>query len=329
MNDRQPDSFTAEELSSPSTDAATLAHAASVRPDLWSAILSNPNCYPELGSWIRQQQSTQQVAPAPQAEPQPDPTASAGSQQQTPSSQPGFGEPQSGQQSEPGQQPQAGQQPQGGYGQQPTYGQQQPQQGYGQGQQPTYGQQQPNGQGQPGYGQQGQQQGGSNQFADGAQQMANGAKNFLNDAAQSAGKRASNDPNSFLHKFTWGQVGVVIAAVVGFIGLFLPAVSASAFGFSVSASFIQSPDGIFLLILFLGTIGMTIFSAVSPQKVVLIIAWVVAVIAGLVALIDAIATLAQAGGYGVAPGIGIFAILIVGIALIAGAVLDIMQRRKS
>ncbi|UQN15460.1 variant leucine-rich repeat-containing protein [Gulosibacter sp. ACHW.36C] len=279
MTDREPGSFTAEELASPSTDAATLARAAAVRPDLWSAILANPNCYPELGDWIRQQQGVQNVPPA---------------QQQNQHGQ---------QQAQPGQQQRQPDQQQGQYGQQ----------------QNQYGQQQ---------GQPGQQQGGTNQFFDGAQQMAQGAKSFLNDAGQRASKRASDDPNSFLNKFTWGQVGVVIAAVVGFIGLFLPAVSASAYGFSVSASFIQSGDGVLLLILFLGTIGLTIFSGYSTQRPVLITSWVVALIAGVVSVIDAIATLANVAGSGFGPGLGIFVVLLVGLAIIAGTVLDIMQRRK-
>lgn len=281
MTDREPGSFTAEELASPTTDAATLARAAAVRPDLWSAILANPNCYPELGDWIRQQQSAQNQRPTPHQQ-----QAAQGSQSQ--------------------EAPQWAQSPQ--QGQQAQYGQQQNQ----------YGQQQA----QPG------QQQGTNQFFDGAQQMAQGAKSFLNDAGQRAGKRASDDPNSFLNKFTWGQVGVVIAAVVGFIGLFLPAVSASAYGFSVSASFIQSGDGVLLLILFLGTIGLTIFSGYSTQRPVLITSWVVALIAGVVSVIDAIATLANVAGYGFGPGIGVFVVVLVGLALIAGTVLDIMQRRK-
>ncbi|WP_282852571.1 hypothetical protein [Gulosibacter sediminis] len=267
MTDREPGSFTAEELASPTTDAETLARAAAVRPDLWSAILANPNCYPELGDWIRQQQSAQNQRPTPHQQ-----QAAQGSQSQ--------------------EAPQWAQSPQ-------------------QGQQAQPGQQQ-----------------GTNQFFDGAQQMAQGAKSFLNDAGQRAGKRASGDPNSFLNKFTWGQVGVVIAAVVGILGLFLPAVSASAYGFSVSASFIQSGDGVLLLILFLGTIGLTIFSGYSTQRPVLITSWVVALIAGVVSVIDAIATLANVAGSGFGPGLGIFVVLLVGLAIIAGTVLDIMQRRK-
>jgi len=291
MTDREPGSFTAEELANPTTDAATLAQAAAVRPDLWSAILANPNCYPELGQWIRQQQGAQNVPPA-----QPQAQDAQGSQ--SPEA------------------PQWAQSPQ--QGQRAQFGQEQNQHGQ---QQNQHGQQQNQ------HGQQ-QAQPGANQFFDGAQQMAQGAKSFLNDAGQRAGKRASDDPNSFLNKFTWGQVGVVIAAVVGFIGLFLPAVSASAYGFSVSASFIQSGDGVLLLILFLGTIGLTIFSGYSTQRPVLITSWVVALIAGVVSVIDAIATLANVAGSGFGPGLGIFVVLLVGLAIIAGTVLDIMQRRK-
>lgn len=45
------------DLQDPSIDAATLQQLATTRPDLLPMILQHPNCYPELATWIREQQS--------------------------------------------------------------------------------------------------------------------------------------------------------------------------------------------------------------------------------------------------------------------------------
>lgn len=54
MSDRDPASYTAADLADPTIAPATLGQIASVRPDLWPAILAHPNCYPELAAFIQQ-----------------------------------------------------------------------------------------------------------------------------------------------------------------------------------------------------------------------------------------------------------------------------------
>ncbi|WP_105036567.1 hypothetical protein [Cryobacterium aureum] len=50
----EPFSYTLADLADPGVEPATLGHIATARPDLWSVILTHPNCYPELADWLRQ-----------------------------------------------------------------------------------------------------------------------------------------------------------------------------------------------------------------------------------------------------------------------------------
>lgn len=64
--------FTAADLNDATIDPAVLASLTQARPDLWPAILAHPNCYPELGAWIRKH-----TAPMPQEPQAPAPVTAA------------------------------------------------------------------------------------------------------------------------------------------------------------------------------------------------------------------------------------------------------------
>lgn len=76
MSDRDPASYTAQDLANPEIDPATLGQIAGVRQDLWPAILAHPNCYPELARFIQDNTpSAPQGAPYTQSTPQGAPYA--------------------------------------------------------------------------------------------------------------------------------------------------------------------------------------------------------------------------------------------------------------
>lgn len=302
MNDRNPATFTAQELGNPGIDQATLAHAAQTRPDLWQAVLANPSCPPDLANWIRQNQASRPQAAQPQY-----------GQQQPGDAQPpqtGYGQP-----SQPGY-AQPGQPAQG-------YGQQQPQAGYPQPQQPpqNYGQQ-ANDQ----FGQQGQQ----------AQQQK-GLRGYMAKAESQPGLRASKDPNSLLAKFTWPQLGIILASVIGFVALFLPAITASA-GYlgSESANFFAGGArwSFLPLILFLGVIGGMLFAIFGSKPGTLSSAWGLAAVSGVIALLRSLQVLFEVSGVGsdyagisVTVGIGVYLLLLAGVLLIALTAVDVMTRK--
>lgn len=64
MSTTDPSAYTAADLQDPTIDGATLARVAADRPDLRDAVLEHPGCYPELATWVRQQQAAS-VPPPP------------------------------------------------------------------------------------------------------------------------------------------------------------------------------------------------------------------------------------------------------------------------
>ena len=60
-----PQEFTAQQASDPNSPGKLLQEIAQNRSDLWSALLSNPNIYPELRDWILSQQSQKPVTAEP------------------------------------------------------------------------------------------------------------------------------------------------------------------------------------------------------------------------------------------------------------------------
>lgn len=80
---RDPASYSAQELADPRIDPATLRLIAAVRPDLWRQIHDHPNCDGELAEYIRNnasQSAPQQQAARPQAPQQTGPQRPQGAQ---------------------------------------------------------------------------------------------------------------------------------------------------------------------------------------------------------------------------------------------------------
>lgn len=69
MNSNQPSNPGPSDLTDPNIDPQTLAQIAETSSDLWPAIQSHPNCYPELHRWIAANLGQQQEQPyAPTAQ---------------------------------------------------------------------------------------------------------------------------------------------------------------------------------------------------------------------------------------------------------------------
>ncbi|NDK32418.1 variant leucine-rich repeat-containing protein [Nesterenkonia haasae] len=75
MTQRDPASYTAEDLTYQSVQPEVLRQVASTRPDLWDDVLAHPNCYPALATFIRQQRGETPppavTQPGPQSQRQP------------------------------------------------------------------------------------------------------------------------------------------------------------------------------------------------------------------------------------------------------------------
>lgn len=193
--------------------------------------------------------------------------------------------------------------------QQPT----QQQQSFVQPAQPNFSQQQ---YGQPQYGQPGYP----------AQSPA--AANFQ----QALGQFQQNPTGFITHN--WPPLSAIVAALLGFISLFLPAVSASysLFGASASfsASFIQG-DGVFLLPLYLLTIAASVLIFALRAPWVSTAFGVSTLVTGASSLIVAVVAISRIGsysGYGVSIGAGTVLVLLTGIILIGIGIAHFLLRSK-
>lgn len=301
---RDPASYSAREMADPSIDSVMLRQIAAVRPDLWPQIQSHPNCDQELAGYIRQN--------TPPAGPQP-PTAT-GAQQP-------FGS-QTGGQRPPGR---PGPQPQGG---QPYPGQPHPGQPHPGGQYP----------GHPEVGSQTSQ--GAQQIASGAKQLAGGAKDYFNktvapaavSAAQNVSERSGQAPGSPVHWTIWFRFALPVITLIAIISLFMPIVSASYRGYSMSVNYFSEEaggEGAILLVLFLTIIGFSVASLVTGKKWAIITTGVLGVLAGLIAMINGFgsASAASSQTYGSA-GAGAILLGITGIGMMATAIITFLPQQR-
>lgn len=309
---RDPASYSAQELADPRIDPTTLRQIAAARPDLWRLIHDHPNCDGQLAEYIRQNAS--QNAPLPQARAQP-----RGLQQ-------------------PGPQPQAGGQPTGPQ----SPGSPQPPNGF---QSPAGAQQpgppQPGGQPQPGAqpptGSQASQ--GAQQMAAGAKDLANSAKTYFTNtvapaavsAAQTVGQKSGQaSASGSVHWTTWFRIAIPILGLFGIITLFMPLVSASYRGYSESMGYfsanapseIQS-EGMLLLFSFMLVIAFGVTSLVAGRKWAIITVGALAIIAGILGMIGGFGTASNASGISQASvGAGAIFLGLTGLSLIASAVVS-------
>lgn len=265
MTQRDPASYTAEELTDPSIDPEVLRHITFVRPDLWDAVLAHPNCYRELAAHIHQQRGEQPQTYSPPAEGQP--------------------------------------------------------------------QRQPNQHAQ--------------QTSAGAKTLAAGAKGYFNDTFVPATKKAAQTTNQRIGAHNakagvtpqpmwrfWAQIALPVVAFFGTIALFLPIASVSAFGFSQSFSYFHeeapSGEGAIMLTGFILVILTGVAAIWLRTTWVRITAAVVAILAGLLSGINGFGTMAALGNEPmVSLGAGIVLLALIGIALIAAAVVTLLPAKKN
>lgn len=301
---RDPASYSAQELADPSIDPTTLRQIAAARPDLWPQIQSHPNCDQELAGHIRRN--------TPPAAPQP-PTSTG--------AQPPFGAPNGGQRP-PGQ---PGPPPQGGP---PHPGQ------------PYPGQPHPGGQypGRPQEASQAPQ--GAQQPTSGAKQFADGAKDYFTNtvapaalnAAQTVSQRSGQAPGAPVHWTIWFRFALPVIALIAIISLFMPLVSASHMGYSVSVNYFSEEaggEGAILLVLFLALIGFAVTSLVTGKKWAAITAGVLGVLAGLIGMINGFGSASAASShmYGSA-GAGAILLGITGIGMLASAIITFVPQQR-
>jgi hypothetical protein len=293
MTDRDPSSFTVEELSDPTIPAAVLGQIAASRPDLWPAILGHPNTYPELRAYIIQQLPGAESAPLV-AEPPVQPPA----------------------------QPPAGYAP-GGYA---PAGPEVPPTAYGQA---GYG---PTGAGPAGYapGGPGEGQAWQQQYAPAGPGGPSGPAGPMVGSAIQAWKSASPLTKTL-------QIAFPALGVIGFICLFLPAVSASVLGYSESTSFFSAGDGPILLILLLAVIALGVVRLLTPKRWATLATVVVSILTGLMTVFEFIDVASdigdlngEFGGWGAqaSMGAGLVLLFIIGLALIAAAITTLLTSKR-
>ena len=264
----------------------------------------------------------------PQADAQPQGQPQVGAQpqqgQQAPFGQPGqpqYGTaPQQGQQGQPqfGAQPQQGQRPQ-----QTPFGQpgQQGQQQFGgqpqQGQQPPFGQPGQQQYGQPGYAPAGQSTG--QQFGAAAQQFGAAANSAFNQF-QTAVVAETGKVSGRSVRATYSLIGIAASAVLIFISMLLPFVSA--YGYSVSLFGAGGLYASFHLILLLAVVGLGAAYWFTNQKWAYLSAGIGALV---VALLGIIKFFNVAFNDFVSPSIGAFMLGLVSIGLGAAGGLLLME----
>lgn len=306
MSTREPSSYTPAELSDPTIDAATLALLAQHRPDLHPLIQRHPNCYPELITWIAAQEP-----PAPTAPAAPTQTAAAQPSASRPAAAP---------------LPTADEWAarfQATHGREPSMSEYQAALAGGQIAV--------------------QRDASMQQISEGAKQIATGAKDFFNThiapaaagAARTVQQTAAEARTSPTGWRAWLPFALPALGVLGFIAAFLPAVTARAFGTSVSVSFVQSDDatGTLLIISMLIVIGLSVTALLTRKKWATLAAGIAGISLGAIWLLTVIvgfANLASSGsmfGVRAAPGFGLILLLIVSIGLLAASVLLLIGRR--
>lgn len=248
---REVSSYTVEDLANPGIDAATLGQLASARPDLSGAILAHPNCYPELANWLSQGMQANDEQP-----PAPVPNETAG--QMVTSVE------------------------HGSVALKQTKGDNLGMNEYQNPMPPTLVDERrksldPSVQ----------------QMSAGARQVAAGAKDYFANTVAPAAVGVTKSIQHTVNQPTrqspasanwndWVPFIVPVAAFIAIISLFLPVVSVSAFGYSMSANFFSEEvggEGFMLLILMLAAIAFAVVSVGTRKKWARITARIVGIIA--------------------------------------------------
>lgn len=295
---RDPASYSAQELADPSIDSATLRQIAAVRTDLWPQIQNHSNCDQELAGYIRQ--NSWPAAPQPPTSTGAQPPFGAQTGGQRPPGDPGP--PQGGQ---PYPQPQAGQ---------PQPGQSHT------GSQASQGAQ--------------QLASGAKQLAGGAKEyFANTVAPAAVNAAQNVSQRSGQALGGPVHWTIWFRFALPVAALLAIIALFMPIASVSYMGRSMSINYFSeeapSGEGAIMLVLFLAVIGFAVVSLVTGRKWAIITAGVLGVLAGLIGMINGFGSASAISGqqYGSA-GAGAILLGVMGIGMLATAIITFLPQNR-
>lgn len=309
MTTPEPASFTLADLADPTISAATLGQIAGSRPDLWSAIVAHPNCYPGLAEWIGQQ--TQNPAPQPTAADHNQPAAPQ------PVSEAEWTERFSSEQ-----------------GREPLLSEYHAAVAAGEiiAERKT------------GDVSMEQMAAGAKQMASGAKQYftntvapaASGAAKSIHDAVN---ERAARTPGSTMWVI-WTQVAIIVAAFVGLISLFMPLASVSVFGYSLSINFFAEElagelggnggEGVILVFLMLLTMALAVISLVLRKRWARITASVVAIIVGLVGMFDGFVMMANFSRLDyVSLGAGVVLLALMGTVLVVAGILTLLLKKAA
>lgn len=333
MSQRDLASYTAADLADPSIDPSILQQLTGSRPDLWTAILANPQCYPALDAYIRERLASQ--APAAASGPTTGTAAAsspatatdpASSQDESPveplraQSDPGADAgPGDRQSAAPGGTP--GTTPDAAANGGPLGGASGAPQGGASGSTPEgpYA---------------GPQDGGRYGAPQGGHTAGAGTAHGGYGAPQgSASGAASARPSSLnlaaltkpAHWTGWATLALPVLALIGIIALPLPAVSARVAGTSISANYFSSGEGTFVLILMLLVIGFSAAFILLSKPWARIAAAAAGIIAGVIAAIDGFGTIANVSALGFGSvGIGAILLGLVGLLLVAAGVITLL-----
>ncbi|MEU3018942.1 hypothetical protein ABZ635_16265 [Nocardiopsis sp. NPDC007018] len=295
---RDPASYSAQELADPRVDATTLRHVAAARPDLWQSILNHPNCDAELAAYLRQ--NSRPATPPPGGHPQGPPHAQ-------------------GPQTHPGAAPQQGPPPQ--YGPQPPAGP--PPQGA------------PQTEGQPSQASQGAQQmaAGAKDLANGAKAyFTNTVAPAAVSAAQTVSQR-SGQASGTLHWSIWCRFAIPALALVGIISLLLPLGSVSYGGRTEHFNYF-SPDapgeeGVLMLTFYIFVIVFGVVSLLTGQRWALITVAVMGIVTGVFGMLNGFGNASRISSEAYASaGFGAILLGISGLALIVAAVITLLPQQK-
>ena len=177
-------------------------------------------------------------------------------------------------------------------------------------------------------------------MASGAKDLANGAKAYLANtvapaavgAAQKVSQRSGQAPGA-VHWTIWFRFALPVLALVGIISLFMPLASASYMGRSASVNYFSEGapegEGAFMLLAFMLVIGFSVASLLTGKKWALITAGVLAILVGLIGMINGFGTASAASGerYGSA-GAGAILLGTVGLTLIVSAIVTLLPQQR-
>jgi hypothetical protein len=113
----------------------------------------------------------------------------------------------------------------------------------------------------------------------------------------------------------WPQITLIVSGIVAAISLFLPAVSSSAWGFHVTASFMDTREGALLLALVLATIGFAIASIYVPAVWVTNTTAAVGIATGGIGIADSLITLLNTADSQTSAGIGLYSLIVASAAM--------------